>query len=303
MNEVPMDTQALQSLVKHGGVVTLPRLTFAVDKPVVLPSGTVIDGTGTVIKAQHSGYVFVIRGAYDVCIRGVEIQGARSPCSSDDSALLGSGIQVEESVNISIDRVRISNMFGRGIVAASNVYNLKIRDCYINDCSISVFLFKGIRHGRIEGCYIFNSRIIGIFVDDGTESDTQDTAIPNEYTIVSGNMVVYGGTSPRNMGVGIGVSGSADTIVSGNIVRAFGSKSRISHGIVLNNGQGGFNQGRRTVVSGNIISDHTGYGLYVMEQVSFVASGNVYSDNGQGDCKIIEPAKVSGQVVAGAPHE
>lgn len=281
-----MDIQVLQALVACGGVVTLPRLTFRVDSAIHVPRGTVIEGTGTVVEVCHGGYAFLVSGARDICIRGLEIRGTW-PGGSDDSALLGAGIQIQESRNITVEGVRILNMPGRGIVAASNVYDLRIRNCHINSCAISVFLFKGIKCGRIEACQIFNSRIMGIFVDDGTEGDTQVTAVANEHTIVSGNMVVYGGTSTKNMGVGIGVSGSTDTIVSGNIVRSFGNETRISHGIVLNNGQGGFNQGRRTVVSGNILSDHTGYGLYAMGQESFVESGNVYCNNGLGDRKFI----------------
>src|SRR5688572_18574680 len=285
-----MDTHALQMLVARGGVVTLPRLTFRADRPVHVPSGTVIDGAGTVIEACHEGYTFLINGARDICIRGLEIRGTW-PGGSDDSAALGAGIQIQESRNIIVDGVKIFNMLGRGIVAASHVDDLRIRSCYIDSCAISVFLFKGIWQSRVEACRILNSRIMGIFIDDGTEGDTQDTAIANEHTIVSGNMVLYGGTSPRNMGVGIGVSGSTDTIVSGNIVRFFGNETRISHGIVLNNGQSSFNQGRRTVVSGNILSDHTGYGFYAMGQQSFVESGNVYANNGSGDMQIIPKGK------------
>lgn len=279
-----MNTQDLQTLVACGGVVTLPRLTFRVDRPVLVPSGTIIEGNGAVIEARHNGYVFLVSDAHDVCIRDLEIRGG---WDGDDIALLGAGIQIQESRNVSVEHVRIFNMLGRGIVAASHVAGLNIRGCYIDACAISVFLFKGVAYGRIEGCSIHNSRIMGIFVDDGTEGDTQDTVIPNEHTIITGNMVVLGGTSPRNVGVGIGISGSTDTIVSGNIVRSFGSDTQVSHGIVINNGQGGFNQGRRTVVCGNVLSDHTGYGLYSMGQQDFVQSGNVYSGNGLGDCKYV----------------
>jgi len=280
-----MDTQALQTLVVCGGVVTLPRLTFRVDKPIVLRSGTVIDGTGAVVDACHGGYVFLVSDAHDVCIRNLEIRGDRTSVDGDDSAGLGAGIQIQKSRNVAVEDVRISGMPGRGIVAASHVDNLRIRGCFIGRCAISVFLFKGITCSRIEANRIFNSRIMGIFVDDGTEGDTQETAIPCEHTIITGNEVVLGGTSPRNMGVGIGISGSTDTIISGNIVRTFGTSARPGHGIVLNNGQGGFNQGRRTVVTGNILSEHTGYGLYAMGQQDLVESGNVYANNGQGDCQ------------------
>jgi len=286
-----MDTQALQKLVACGGMVPLPRLTFQVDSAIYVPRGTVIDGAGAVVESHHGGYVFLINGVHDVCIRNLEIRGPWLPNLGDDSAGLGAGIQIQESSNITVANVRIEDMLGRGIVAASNVKGLKIRDCHIDNTSISVFLFKGVRYSWIEANHIFNSRIMGIFIDDGTEGDTQDTAVSNEYTIVSGNMVLYGGTSPRNMGVGIGVSGSTDTIISGNIVRFFGNETRISHGIVLNNGQSSFNQGRRTVVSGNILSDHTGYGFYAMGQQSVVESGNVYANNGSGDMQIIPKGK------------
>lgn len=285
-----MDTQALQALVAHGGAVRLPRLTFRVDKPIRVLSGTVIEGNGAVIEACHDGYAFLISRAYDACIRDLDIRGT---WNGDDSASLGAGIQIQESRSVSMENVRISNMPGRGIVAASHVAGLSIRGCYIDACAISIFLFKGVTYGRIEGCGIHNSRILGIFVDDGTEGDTQATAIPNEHTIITGNMIVLGGTSPRNMGVGIGVSGSTDTIIANNIVRNFGSPGRDGHGIVLNNGQGGFHQGKRTVVTGNILSDHTGYGLYAMGQQDFVESGNVYANNGLGDCKFVQQGSVA----------
>src|SRR5688500_19719625 len=80
-----MDTQALQTLVVCGGVVTLPRLTFRVDKPIVLRSGTVIDGTGAVVDACHGGYVFLVSDAHDVCIRNLEIRGDRTSVDGDDS--------------------------------------------------------------------------------------------------------------------------------------------------------------------------------------------------------------------------
>lgn len=284
-----MDTQALQTLVARGSVVTLPRSVFRTDRPVVVPSDTVIEGNGAIIESCHNGHAFYVRNVVYVCIRDLDIRGT---WNGDDSAGLGAAIQIQESRNVSVENVRISNMPGRGIVAASRVAGLNIRNCYIDACSISVFLFKGVTYGRIEGCSIHNSRILGIFVDDGTEGDTQQTAIPNEHTIITGNMVVLGGTSPRNMGVGIGISGSTDTIIANNIVRGFGSPGRDGHGIVLNNGQGGFNQGRRTVVTGNILSDNTGYGLYAMEQEGLVESGNVYAGNGLGDRKFT-PSLVS----------
>src|SRR5688572_30874489 len=202
-----MDTHALQMLVACGGMVTLPRLTFRVDSAIHVPRGTVIEGTGTVVEVCHEGYTFLINGARDICIRGLEIRGTW-PGGSDDSAALGAGIQIQESRNIIVDGVKIFNMLGRGIVAASHVDDLRIRSCYIDSCAISVFLFKGIWQSRVEACRILNSRIMGIFIDDGTEGDTQATAIANEHTIVSGNMVLYGGTSPETWAGGLACRGA-----------------------------------------------------------------------------------------------
>lgn len=278
----------LQALANCGGIVTLPRATYHIDYPVVVPSGTVIDGSGSFITTELSNrHTFLVRDCENVCIRNLNIRGNWS-ASSGDAASIGAAIQIEHSDTVLIENVMIWGMMGRGIVATSRTYDLTIRDCYIRNCSISIFLFKGIKHGIIESNRIFDSRIMGIYVDDATEGDTQETAVPNHLTIIRGNIIEGGGTSPRNTGVGIAISGSTDTIINSNIVRLFGDKSRISHGIILNNGQGGYNQGRRTVVCGNVLSDHAGYGLYSMMQENFVESGNVYSGNGLGDCFIQE---------------
>lgn len=281
------DRHTLQKLVSCGGMVRLPRETFCIDYPILVPSGTVIDGCGAVIATELvTKHTLWVRGREDVTIRNLTIQGDWS-INSGDPATIGAAIQIQESRNVAVENVTIRDMMGRGIVAASNVDDLTIRGCHIRNCAISVFLFKGIRGSIIESNRIFDSRIMGIYVDDATEGDTQETSIPNCLTIVRGNIIVGGGISPRNTGVGIAASASTDTIISENIVRCFGSETRISHGIILNNGQGQFHQGKRTVVTGNILSEHTGYGLYSMKQEDFIESGNVYSGNGLGDCKLI----------------
>lgn len=281
------DRHTLQKLVSCGGMVTLPRETFLVQSPIVVPSGTVIDGSGAVIATELDGrHTLYIRDCEDVSIRNLEIEGLWSP-SSGDAATIGAAIYIQGSTNISVENIKIRGMMGRGIVATTNIQDLTIRGCNIKDCSISIFLFKGVRHGLIDSNRIFDSRIMGIYIDDATEGDTAETAVPNHLTIVRGNIIEGGGTSPRNTGFGIAVSGSTDTIISSNIVRSFGNTERISHGIILNNGQGRYNQGRRTVVCGNLLSEHTGYGLYVVDQESFFESGNVYAGNGLGDFKLI----------------
>lgn len=281
------DATDLQAMVWCGNTVTLPRLMFTLDKTVEIPSGTILDGAGAVIVTDlHDKHTFLVRDCNDVCIRNLDIQGCWSTDSGDDPATLGAAIQVQHSNHVQIENVKISGMMGRGIVASSDVEDLTIRGCHISDCSISIFLFKGIRAGIIESNRIFNSRIIGIYVDDATQGDTAETAIPNHLTMIRGNIIVGGGTSPRNTGFGIAVSASTDTVIANNIVRSFGHGQRIGHGIVLNNGQASYHQGRRTVVCGNVLSDHTGYGLYVVEQEHFVESGNVYSGNGLADCMV-----------------
>lgn len=281
------DRLTLQKLVSCGGMVRLPRETFCIDYPILVPSGTVIDGCGAIIATElDTKHTLWVRGREDVTIRNLTIQGGWA-ISSGDPATIGAAIQIQESRNVAVENVKIRDMMGRGIVAASNVDDLTIRGCHIRNCAISVFLFKGIRASILESNRIFDSRIMGIYVDDATEGDTQETAVPNHLTIVRGNIIVGGGTSPRNTGVGIAASASTDTIISENIVRCFGSETRIGHGIILNNGQGEFHKGKRTVVTGNILSEHTGYGLYVVDQESFIESGNVYAGNGLGDFKLI----------------
>jgi Right handed beta helix region len=281
------NTEDLETLLECGGMVTLPRLTFKVDRPVVVESGTVIDGNGAVIiPGRHDRHTLLVRNCRNVGIRNLRIWGDWTS-SSSGAASIGAAIRIEQSSNVLIENVTISTMMGRGIVATSNVEDLTIRGCRINDCAISIFLFKDVRSSMIESNRISNSRLIGIYVDDAAEGDTEKTAEPNHLTIVRGNIIEGGGTSPRNTGFGIAVSGSTDTIITSNIVRSFGNAARIGHGIVLNNGQGEFSQGMRTVVIGNILSDHTGYGLYSVGQERLVEFGNVYSGNGSGDFKLI----------------
>lgn len=277
------DTKTLQKLISGGGVITLLRSRFKVDRPVAVPTGTVIDGCGSVIDAVSDDLnVFSIRNGNDVCIRNFEICGNWS-VESGDAASVSAAIQIDHSANVLIENVVISGMMGRGIVATSKVENLAVRHCVITDCSISIFLFKGVSDSMIESNWILDSRMIGICVDDATERDTQETAAANHLTIIRGNIIKGGGTSPRNVGYGIAISGSTDTIISNNIIRSFGNESRISHGIIINNGQAGLNRSRRTVVSGNIVSDHTGYGLYLMGQEDLFECGNCYTGNGLGD--------------------
>lgn len=283
-----MAADTLQELIScSGGSITLLRSTFRVDKTVVVPSGTTLDGSGSVIQTQlDGGHTFLIRDCEDVCLRNLEIRGGWNPYFGE-VATVGTAIRIERSRNVLIENVTIGSMMGRGIVATPHVSDLTIRGCHISDCSISIFLFKDTKCSIIESNRISDSRLIGIYVDDAAEGDTKETSRPNHNTIIRGNIIQGGGTSPMNTGFGIAVSGSTDTIIANNIVSGFGTESRKGHGIVLNNGQDKYNQGQRTVVSGNILSDNTGYGLYVVEQESAIILGNVYSGNGLGDYKLI----------------
>lgn len=285
-----MDTQYLQSCLKLRGEVNLPPGEFLIDAPLYVSGDTHIKGhaQGTRIKTIMDCDAFMISGKSNIFIENVHVRGSWDPGVNDVTlatafAILGKDRR-SPCQNIRIERCSARGMSGRGVVSSYLNEDVQVVDCHFQSCAISVFFFKGNKCAQLTGCTIEDSRLIGVYVDDATEGDTAESAIQNQYTRLTNNVIHFGGKHPQNTGAGIIVSSSLDTIVTGNIISRFGTPERFGYGMIINDGQYQFKTSQRTLVANNIISENSGYGMYIQGvRENIELAGNLITGNGAGD--------------------
>lgn len=282
------DTLAIARTIKSHRHVYLPPGDYRVTSPIAVPPNTRIVGAGygsTRIfddtAMPHSFFIGTDSHGVEIShltIEGNHRGGAGNNTIADAINFFG---KAQTQSGFAVHHCRIKNMTGRAIVFVRHCQDVAVHHNVIENCSIGVFLFGGTTNGSTHDNVIRHCRIGGLFVDDATNmGEVGKDAFRPLYHSIHHNQVAHCGYDPIQVGFGIGVSASYGVTIDANIVSRIGISGVIaSPGIIINSGQDDLFPMQRVTISGNVVTESAGIGIFLEAVQSFTVTGNSLTDN------------------------
>jgi len=277
------DTAAIQAAINLSVSyqLSIPKGTYKITSTLIVPSNTVITGTGAssvfAISSNQlaDGTRISIKDASNVTIKDIKIVETNEiPVRAN---VYGT-ITVDGSVNINLSGIEVSGSNGAGICILNSQKSTLI-NVYVHDVMADGV---HINYGS-SNIIITNSNIvkccddcIGFATDNTTYGHVDGLLVNNcvigDHTIVSGDV--------RNIGAGVSVIAGTNAVITNNIIRNCGSS-----GIRITNllyGGVGLPSGN-VVISDNIIDNVGLCDVSLSEQlrdgISIFNSRNVFISN------------------------
>ncbi len=227
------DTAALQlELNKRKGLELAPG-TYRITKPLQLPSGSTLSGTGQILvdfdngKMDASNAALVGQGR-DIRVEGISIKKRFQDGSYGVGVLIDSG-----SKNVVVRNVEISGYSARYGIHLVETDEFEVSGCYIHDFLVDTEADMildspaGLRVTRSTNGVISNNRILRI--DVGAKGYASRSPVRPEYgrqghqsdcmTVMQSRSITITGNVLDTSGEGLDLLLSQDCAVSGNSIR------------------------------------------------------------------------------------
>lgn len=305
---------ALTAVPAGGADIFVKRGTYSISATLNPPAKTTLrgEGDGTVLflaNATNANVIEVLAGATDVTIRNLRVDGNRSNQSGN------SNVVKTNAARTNVLDVHAKSANGYNIVAFPGGDDMLVSRCFSEDSRDEGIEFQGASRCRALGNLVLNAGKNGIYVwaNGGTCADcvvannvvNGAAALSASYsgiriddgaidTIVTGNMVLGGGTTAPGISVASSTASLViGTVVTGNIVSGTTSTginvqsakdTTISANRVKNGALNGIffdSSANGTTITGNIVTGCQRSGIIGFNAVDFSITGNVCRNNGQ----------------------
>lgn len=228
------DTAEIQAALDAGGRVFFPPGDYKVtDTLEISESDTHIEGFGARIfheTATESDVIYA-EGLSNISIRGIEVDGRKSLKSPSGSSE-ARGIHMYGIDNLLIEGCNVHDCVEHGIRVGqssadpdeSTRFRISDNLCKdngnsANDRGWGIWLFGWVRGGTVTGNVCWDNQSGGIQIDDSSGDATAD--MESWRIAVTGNLVYSPGTFAATARTGIGISGTRQFSLNGNVVSGY----------------------------------------------------------------------------------
>jgi parallel beta-helix repeat protein len=263
------DTSAIQVALNSGAVnVFIPTGTYLISQ-ITMPSSVRLYGGGgsSVIKVKNSANTnaIVSSSASGFSLEDFKLDGNYTNQTS------GSGIVLSTPIYAKVKNVRIENVYGTAILLSSG-YGNEVAGNTVITCGklaagYGIYAFCS-NYNKIENNYVTDT-CIGIVVE------ASGVGLTANHNTVVGNISIFNRPDFTQSGAGFHIEESVSGEVKYNTVTGNTFNSNIGPGVSIT-------ESSNTVLSGNTISNNTNMGVSAASAECLNIVGNVITGNGSG---------------------
>jgi parallel beta-helix repeat protein len=261
------DTTAIQSALNSGAVnVFIPKGTYLISQ-ITMPSNVRFygGGVGSVIKVKNGANTnaIVSSSASGFSLEHFKLDGNYTNQTS------GSGIVLSTPIYAKIKNVRVENVYGTAILLSSG-YGNEVAGNTVITCGklaagYGIYAFCS-NYNKIENNYVTDT-CIGIVVE------ASGVGLTANHNTVVGNTSIFNRQDFTQSGAGFHIEESVSGEVKYNTVTGNTFNSNIGPGVSIT-------ESSNTVLSGNTIANNDDIGVSVASAEYLNIVGNVISGNG-----------------------